>query len=37
DDFKLRPVLSFAANETRARDWANIITCHEEDSNAYVW
>eukprot|EP00752_Nemacystus_decipiens_P004264 g3895.t1 len=37
DDFKLRPVLSFAATETRARDWCNIITCHEEDSNAYVW
>ncbi|CAM9336689.1 unnamed protein product, partial [Ectocarpus fasciculatus] len=37
DDFKLRPVLSFAASETRARDWCNIITCHEEDSNAYVW
>lgn len=26
DDFKLRPVLSFAATETRARDWCNIIT-----------
>ncbi|CBJ32264.1 similar to WD repeat domain 36 [Ectocarpus siliculosus] len=37
DDFKLRPVLCFAASETRARDWCNIITCHEEDSNAYVW
>lgn len=26
DDFKLKPVLSFAANETRSRDWCNIIT-----------
>ncbi|CAM9715574.1 unnamed protein product, partial [Sphacelaria rigidula] len=37
DDFKLRPVLSFAASETRARDWCNIVTCHEDDSNCYVW
>lgn len=37
EDLKLAPILSFAATETRARDWCNVITCHEGDGNAYVW
>jgi U3 small nucleolar RNA-associated protein 21 len=34
---RLRPIRAFAASETRARDWCNVITCHEGDCNAYVW
>lgn len=34
---RLRPIRAFAATETRARDWCNVITCHESDCNAYVW
>ncbi|KAG5175907.1 hypothetical protein JKP88DRAFT_351333 [Tribonema minus] len=34
---RLGPVIAFDACETRARDWHNICTCHEEDANAYVW
>ena len=37
EDLKLKPILAFAAAETRARDWCNVITCHEGDCNAYVW
>ncbi len=37
EDLKLAPILGFAATETRARDWCNVITCHEGDVNAYVW
>lgn len=37
EELKLAPILAFAASETRARDWCNVITCHEGDSNAYVW
>lgn len=37
EELKLKPIVAFAAVETRARDWANVITCHEEDAQAYVW
>ncbi|CAI5719155.1 unnamed protein product [Hyaloperonospora brassicae] len=37
DDLKLPPIVQFAAMETRARDWANVITCHENEIAAYVW
>ena len=37
EELKLAPILAFAATETRARDWCNVITCHEGDANAYVW
>ncbi|RLN46233.1 hypothetical protein BBJ29_007619 [Phytophthora kernoviae] len=37
DDLKLPPIVQFAAMETRARDWANMITCHENEVAAYVW
>ncbi|CAH0521881.1 unnamed protein product [Peronospora belbahrii] len=37
EDFKLPPIVQFAAMETRARDWANVVTCHENEIAAYVW
>ncbi|CAI5717329.1 unnamed protein product [Peronospora effusa] len=37
EDLKLPPIVQFAAMETRARDWANVITCHENEVAAYVW
>eukprot|EP00953_Heterococcus_sp_UTEX-ZZ885_P032363 16911-Heterococcus_DN1.PRE.1 len=37
EGFRLRPIIAFDSCETRARDWCNIVTCHEEDANAYVW
>ncbi|KAL3664877.1 hypothetical protein V7S43_010055 [Phytophthora oleae] len=37
EDLKLPPIVQFAAMETRARDWANVITCHENEIAAYVW
>ncbi len=33
---RLRPLVSLAAVDTRGRDWADILTCHEKDSNVYV-
>ncbi|RLN49062.1 hypothetical protein BBJ28_00013111, partial [Nothophytophthora sp. Chile5] len=32
-----RSCRKFAAMETRARDWANVVTCHENELAAYVW
>jgi U3 small nucleolar RNA-associated protein 21 len=37
EDLKLRPITGLAAVETRARDWGNVLTCHQGDHNAYVW
>ncbi|KAI9918980.1 hypothetical protein PsorP6_011975 [Peronosclerospora sorghi] len=37
DALKLPPIVQFAAMETRARDWANVVTCHENELAAYVW
>lgn len=37
EDLKLPPIVQFAAMETRARDWANVLTCHENEIAAYVW
>ncbi|ETL24757.1 hypothetical protein, variant 1 [Phytophthora nicotianae] len=37
EDLKLPPIVQFASMETRARDWANVITCHENEIAAYVW
>jgi len=32
----LQTVLSFSA-EIRARDWCNVVTCHMDTPQAYVW
>lgn len=37
EDLKLPPITQFAAMETRERDWSNVVTCHENESAAYVW
>ncbi|TDH74233.1 hypothetical protein CCR75_001471 [Bremia lactucae] len=37
ETLKLPPIVQFAAIETRARDWANVVTCHENKVGAYVW
>ncbi|GMF40092.1 unnamed protein product [Phytophthora fragariaefolia] len=37
EDLKLPPIVQFAAMETRDRDWANVVTCHENEIAAYVW
>ncbi|TYZ62185.1 hypothetical protein PybrP1_004937 [[Pythium] brassicae (nom. inval.)] len=37
EDLKLPPITQFAAMETRERDWANVVTCHENEPAAYVW
>lgn len=37
EDLKLPPITQFAAMETRERDWANVLTCHENELAAYVW
>jgi U3 small nucleolar RNA-associated protein 21 len=37
EDLKLPPIVQFASMETRARDWANVVTCHENEIAAYVW
>ncbi|DBA00249.1 TPA: hypothetical protein N0F65_007893, partial [Lagenidium giganteum] len=37
EDLKLPPITQFAAMETRQRDWANVLTCHENEMAAYVW
>ena len=34
---KLSPIRSFAASEVRGGDFANIVTCHENDVSAYTW
>jgi hypothetical protein len=37
EDLRLRPIVQLDAVETRSREWCNVVTCHEGDSNAYVW
>ncbi|GLD95882.1 hypothetical protein PINS_up004560 [Pythium insidiosum] len=37
EDLKLPPITQFCAMETRERDWANVLTCHENEMAAYVW
>ncbi len=34
--YRLSPLVSLAAVDTRGRDWSDILTCHEKDSNVYV-
>jgi U3 small nucleolar RNA-associated protein 21 len=37
EELKLNRVLGFAVSEVRARDWCNVVTCHEDDPQAYTW
>lgn len=36
-EIKLKPVVAFDCAEIRERDWCNVVTCHMDTSEAYVW
>jgi hypothetical protein len=36
-DLKLSPIVGFAAEEVREREWDNIVTVHAKDSVARTW
>ncbi|CAO2838503.1 unnamed protein product [Amaranthus hypochondriacus] len=37
EEIKLKPVVAFDCAEIRERDWCNVVTCHMDTSEAYVW
>ncbi|KAG2664932.1 hypothetical protein I3760_16G105600 [Carya illinoinensis] len=37
EEIKLKPVISFDCAEIRERDWCNVVTCHMDTAQAYVW
>ncbi|KAF5748637.1 Transducin family protein / WD-40 repeat family protein [Tripterygium wilfordii] len=37
EDLKLKPVIAFDCAEIRERDWCNVVTCHTDTAEAYVW
>lgn len=37
EEIKLKPVVTFDCAEIRARDWCNVVTCHMDAPQAYVW
>uniref|UniRef100_A0A2P2KH70 Uncharacterized protein MANES_18G125600 n=1 Tax=Rhizophora mucronata TaxID=61149 RepID=A0A2P2KH70_RHIMU len=37
EELKLKPVISFDCAEIRERDWCNVVTCHMDTAQAYVW
>lgn len=37
EQIKLKPVVAFDAAEIRERDWCNVVTCHSDTAQAYVW
>ncbi|RXH78501.1 hypothetical protein DVH24_002019 [Malus domestica] len=37
EEIKLKPVISFDCAEIRERDWCNVVTCHMDTAEAYVW
>lgn len=37
EEIKLKPVIGFDVAEIRERDWCNVVTCHMDTSQAYVW
>ncbi|KAK7286622.1 hypothetical protein RJT34_21751 [Clitoria ternatea] len=37
EEIKLKPVIAFDCAEIRERDWSNVVTCHMDTSQAYVW
>ncbi|KAL7126155.1 hypothetical protein ABFS83_14G166500 [Erythranthe nasuta] len=36
-EIKLKPVIAFDVAEIRERDWCNVVTCHMDTPQAYVW
>ncbi|KAK3023814.1 hypothetical protein RJ639_044738 [Escallonia herrerae] len=37
EEIKLKPVIAFDVAEIRERDWCNVVTCHMDTAQAYVW
>ncbi|PON81318.1 Guanine nucleotide-binding protein, beta subunit [Trema orientale] len=37
EEIKLKPVIVFDCAEIRERDWCNVVTCHVDTAQAYVW
>ncbi|KAJ6857716.1 LOW QUALITY PROTEIN: U3 small nucleolar RNA-associated protein 21 [Populus alba x Populus x berolinensis] len=37
EELKLKPVIAFDCAEIRERDWCNVVTCHMDTVQAYVW
>ncbi|XP_020958679.1 WD repeat-containing protein 36 isoform X2 [Arachis ipaensis] len=37
EEIKLKPVIAFDCAEIRERDWCNVVTCHMDTAQAYVW
>ncbi|CAM8950310.1 unnamed protein product [Rhodiola kirilowii] len=37
EDIKLKPVISFDCAEIRERDWCNVVTCHRDTAQAYIF
>lgn len=37
EEIKLKPVVAFDCAEIRERDWYNVVTCHMDTAEAYVW
>lgn len=37
EELKLKPVIAFDCAEIRERDWCNVVTCHMDTPQAYVW
>ncbi|KAF3437268.1 hypothetical protein FNV43_RR20021 [Rhamnella rubrinervis] len=37
EEIKLKPVIAFDCAEIRERDWCNVVTCHMDTEQAYVW
>ncbi|KAM6570579.1 hypothetical protein CsatB_018564 [Cannabis sativa] len=37
EEIKLKPVIGFDCAEIRERDWCNVVTCHMDTPQAYVW
>lgn len=37
DQLRFSPIIDFAAEDTRERDWDNIVTCHLDESCARSW
>ncbi|KAJ6863703.1 hypothetical protein NC652_040298 [Populus alba x Populus x berolinensis] len=37
EELKLKLVIAFDCAEIRERDWCNVVTCHMDTAQAYVW
>ncbi|KAI8967024.1 Utp21 specific WD40 associated putative domain-containing protein [Mycotypha africana] len=37
DDLKLPPIIDFDVNDTKVKEWDNIITCHANDNACRTW